>query len=103
MGGAKDYTGGFEELVLLAIVKLGDNAYGISILDMLTKATKREISIGALYTTLSRLESKGLISSRMGDATAERGGRAKKYFDVTLDGKRALRNTERARIAITGI
>lgn len=98
----RDYTtGGFEELVLLAIIKLGSSAYGIPILDAVAKATKRGVSIGALYTTLSRLEGKGLVSSTMGEPTAERGGRAKKYYEVTARGKRALRNTERARVVIT--
>jgi PadR family transcriptional regulator PadR len=91
------YIGEFEELVLLAILALSNNAYGVMILDALEEATGRSVSIGALYTTLSRLEDKGLISSWMGEATAERGGRAKKYFKIEAPGKRALEHAEASR------
>lgn len=92
----KDYIGELEELVLLAINKLGENAYGAAIHEALEDAGRR-MAIGALYTTLARLEEKGLISSWMGEATAERGGRAKKYFKVHAAGERALRAAESAR------
>lgn len=91
-----DYIGELEELVLLAILKLGDGAYGAALHETLEDAG-RKMSIGALYTTLSRLEEKGLASSRMGEPTAERGGRAKKYFKVKAPGVRALREAESAR------
>jgi PadR family transcriptional regulator PadR len=90
------YIAEFEELVLLAILKLGSNAYGVTIHEALEE-TGRKVTIGALYTTLSRLEEKGLISSWMGDATVERGGRAKKYFKVLATGARALNYSESAR------
>lgn len=90
------YIGELEELVLLAILKLGANAYGAAIHEELEEAA-RKMAIGALYTILSRLEGKGLISSRMGEPTAERGGRAKKYFKVQAAGERALREAETAR------
>ena len=92
----KDYIGEFEELVLLAILKLGADAYGVSISDALEEAD-RAVSIGALYTTLSRLEEKGLISSRIGEPTIERGGRAKKFFKVEAAGERALREAASSR------
>jgi DNA-binding PadR family transcriptional regulator len=96
MGKSKDYIGEFEELVLLAIFKLGTAAYGVSINETLEDAD-RVVSIGALYTTLSRLEEKGLISSRVGEPTMERGGRAKKYFKLEAAGERALREAEATR------
>lgn len=96
MGKSKDYIGEFEELVLLAILKLGTGAYGVSINDALEEAD-RGVSIGALYTTLSRLEEKGLISSRIGEPTRERGGRAKKFFKLEAAGERALQEAEAAR------
>ncbi|MFL6229465.1 MAG: PadR family transcriptional regulator [Pyrinomonadaceae bacterium] len=93
---AKDYIGELEELVLMAILKLGPGAYGAAIHETLEDAG-RALSIGALYTTLSRLEEKGLVSSRMGEPTAERGGRAKKYFKVHAAGARALREAQQPR------
>jgi PadR family transcriptional regulator, regulatory protein PadR len=93
---SKDNIGEFEELVLLAILKLGSSAYGVSISDTLEEAD-RAVSIGALYTTLSRLEEKGLISSWVGEPTRERGGRAKKFFKVEATGERALREAEASR------
>lgn len=93
----RDYIGEFEELVLLAILKLGENAYGVSIHDALEEATGRSYSIGALYTTLSRLEDKGLVRSWEGEPTAERGGRMKRYYQVQASGQRCLREAEKAR------
>jgi DNA-binding PadR family transcriptional regulator len=90
------YIAEFEELVLLAILKLGSNAYGATIHEAL-EDTGRKVTVGALYTTLSRLEGKGLIASWMGEPTIERGGRAKKYFKVLATGARALRTAESAR------
>jgi len=93
---AKDYIGELEELVLMAILKLGPDAYGAAVHEALEDAG-RKLSIGALYTTLSRLEDKGLIGSWMGEPTAERGGRAKKYFKVNAAGARALREAQQPR------
>jgi PadR family transcriptional regulator PadR len=81
--------GEFEYLVLTAAVRLGDDAYGAAIRQEIEGATKRRCSIGALYTTLDRLESKGLLSSRMGDPTPQRGGRAKRMVRVTAKGIQA--------------
>lgn len=90
------YIAEFEELVLLAILKLGSNAYGAALQETLEEAG-RKVSVGALYTTLSRLEDKGFIGSWLGEPTLERGGRAKKYFKVMAAGSRALKNAEAAR------
>ncbi len=93
----KYYIGEFEELVLLAILSLRDDAYGVKINEAIEEAAGRSVSIGALYTTLSRLEEKGLISSWMGEATAERGGRAKKFFKIEAPAKLALNQAEAGR------
>src|SRR5689334_12576298 len=90
------YIAEFEELVLLAILKLGSNAYGASIYEALKEAG-RATSIGALYTTLSRMEEKKLVESWVGESTPERGGRAKKYFKVKANGIEAVREREKSR------
>jgi PadR family transcriptional regulator PadR len=83
--------GEFEHIVLLALLRLGEDAYGMSVRVTIQELTKRDISIGAIYTTLERLEQKGYVESRLGEATSKRGGRAKKYFSVTGIGRKALR------------
>lgn len=90
------FLGEFEQFVLLAILRLGEQAYGTTIRQILLDVIQRDVSIGALYTTLTRLEDKSLIRSAMGEATAERGGRAKKYFEITAEGKRALQETRQS-------
>src|SRR5207253_11154908 len=94
------YIAEFEELVLLAILKLGDGAYGAAIHEALEEVGRRT-SIGALYTTLSRLEGKGLVASWTGEPTLERGGRAKKYFKVRSSVERALREAHSARLRLS--
>jgi len=88
----KGYLGEFEELVLLTIVCLDENAYGVAIKEDIEDRGKRTISIGALHSTLTRLEEKGYIKSWMGEPTSERGGRRKRYFEVTHRGKVELHN-----------
>lgn len=88
--------GEFEQLVLLAVLRLGNDAYGMEVREEIEKRTRREVSYGAVYTTLDRLEQKGYVSHRMGEATPERGGRAKKYFGVLPEGRAALRSTQDA-------
>jgi PadR family transcriptional regulator PadR len=85
--------GSLEHIVLLAVMRLGSDAYGMTVRRAIESTTRRDISIGAVYATLVRLESKGFIKSRAGEPTAERGGRAKRYFRMTADGEGALRNT----------
>lgn len=88
--------GEFEQYVMLATVRLGENAYGNTIRQLLFEVVHREVSIGALYTTLGRLEEKGLLSSTLGEATEERGRRAKKYFKVTAEGSQMLQQSRRS-------
>lgn len=83
--------GEFEQLVMLAVLRLGDEAYGMAVRSELEERTGRDVSYGAVYTTLSRLEKKGYVGHRMGEATPERGGRARKYFHVEPEGRTALR------------
>jgi len=90
--GKGDYLGEFEQLVLLALVRLGTNAYGMTIRREIEERAGRSVSIGAVYTTLERLERKGYVGSREGEATPERGGRAKRYFQIEALGQRALRD-----------
>jgi len=85
-----EHLGHFEQLVLWALVRLGSNAYGVTVRQELAKRSGRDVSIGAVYTTLVRLEKKGFVSSSVGEATSERGGRAKRYFKITAPGIRAL-------------
>lgn len=88
--------GEFEQVVLLAVLRLGDGAYGVTIRQEIAECTEREPAPGALYTTLDRLEEKGLVTSTYGDPTPERGGRAKRYFTVTSRGIRAVARAQRA-------
>lgn len=86
----KGYLGEFEELVLLTIAVLGEDAYGVSIQSEIESRASRSISIGALHSTLTRLEEKGYLKSKMGGATQSRGGRRKRFYQVTQGGKSAL-------------
>ena len=85
-----------EQLILLAILRLGDEAYGVTIRSVLAERAERTFAPGAMYTALERLENKGLITSRMGDPTPERGGRAKRYVKVTAAGLEAVTRAQRA-------
>lgn len=98
MNEQKPTLGEFEELVLLAVLALGDKAaYGVSIRDLIERETGRNVSFGAIYTTLDRLKTKGYVSSKQGAPTQERGGRAKRYFKVEAMGESALTEAHRAR------
>lgn len=88
--------GEFEQVVLLAILRVGENAYGVTIRAEIAACTEREPSPGALYTTLDRLEEKGLVQSRLGDPTPQRGGRAKRYIRVTKKGRVAVISAQRS-------
>lgn len=93
----KAYLGEFEELVLLTIVSLGEEAYGVSIQQDIEVRCKRSISIGALHSTITRLEEKGLLKSWLGGATQERGGRSKRYYEITPAGKKAVTESKSLR------
>lgn len=86
--------GEFEQAVLLAILHLGDDAYGMEVRTLIEERTGRDVSIGAVYTTLERLSRKDYVSSRVGEPTAERGGRAKKFYAVEPAGLEALREAQ---------
>src|SRR5258708_6850924 len=86
----RNALGEFEQAVLLAILRLGLNAYGVPIRHDLSERLGRSVSVGAIYTTLERLEGKGFVASWTGGATAERGGRAKRFYRVEAPGLRAL-------------
>jgi DNA-binding PadR family transcriptional regulator len=83
--------GDFEQLVLLALVRLGPDAYGATIRREIEAQARRELSISAVYTTLQRLEQKGLVRSRVGEPLPERGGRRRKHFALLPAGGRALK------------
>jgi PadR family transcriptional regulator, regulatory protein PadR len=85
----------FELMVMLALIRLGDAAYGVPISREIEDRSGREVSVGSVYAALERLESKGLVTSELGEATPERGGRAKRYFRVTAKGLREVRETQR--------
>lgn len=89
---SKPCLGSFELMVLLAVVGLDDDAYGVTILRALEARTGRDVGVGSVYATLERLEAKGLVGSRLGDPTPERGGRAKRYFRATPGGVREARS-----------
>ena len=91
------YLGEFEELVLLTVAALDGDAYGVSIQQDIETRCKRSISIGALHSTITRLEEKGFLKSWTGGATQERGGRSKRYFEVTQAGKKALTESKSLR------
>lgn len=95
------YLGEFEELVLLALMRLGEDAYGVSIRQEIERRTGRDISIGSVYTTLDRLERKGYLRSRMGEPTAERGGRRKKHYALEPAGEQMLAGAWETRRSMT--
>jgi PadR family transcriptional regulator PadR len=92
----RDYLGEFEHIVVLALLRLGDRAYGVTVRQEIEVRTGREVSIGAVYATLDRLEGKGYVKSRTGEPTPERGGRSKRFFRVTAKGVAAVNHTHRS-------
>jgi len=90
----------FELMVMLAIIRIGDDSYGVSISNEIEETTGTEVLLGSVYDTLARLETKGLISSVIGEATPERGGRAKRHFRVTSKGIRVVRDTQQSLVKL---
>jgi PadR family transcriptional regulator len=90
----------FELMILLAVLRLGDDAYGVPVAREIEQTGGRPVVLAAVYTALDRLERNGLVSSRLGEPSAARGGRAKRFFDVTPQGLRAVKQTQRALIAL---
>ena len=86
-----EYLGELEHLVLLAILQSDPEAYGVTIRDEIQRRAWRDLTLGTIYKTLGRLEAKGFVAARQGEPTPVRGGRAKRYFDVTPSGRRAMR------------
>ena len=101
------YLGDFEQLVILAVMRLGEGAYGMTVRQEIEVNTGRQVSLGAIYATLDRLEEKGLVSSTSGNGTPERRGRAKRFFKVQARGVRALQDAladlDRMRRGIEGL
>ena len=91
----KTSVGGLELAALLSVARLGDDAYGLAVRSDLRERTRRDYSVGAIYTTLRRLEDKGLLTSRASDPLPVRGGRSRRHFRLTGAGSRALREAER--------
>jgi len=91
-----EYLGNFDLMLLLALMRLGDDAYGVTIAQELEEQTGREVVVASVYATLERLQDRGLVISRMGDSTPERGGRAKRYFRITGAGTREVRDARQS-------
>ena len=99
----RTYLGEFEELVLLTIAILGEQAYGVTITQQIEEQTGRIVDFSSVHTTLKRLEEKGFLHSHMGGATAERGGRRKRFFSITAAGIGALREIQQVRNRMWGL
>jgi DNA-binding PadR family transcriptional regulator len=95
-----NYLGEFELLVMLTVIRLGGGAYGVPISRVIEQQTGRDVAFGTVYATLDRLQKKGFVCSNLGDATPERGGRAKRYFRVTATGLRTVRETKQSLIGL---
>ena len=92
--------GDFEEVILLLVGILGTDAYAFKIAEEFETQTERSVSIGAVHSTLTRLGDKGFLESKMGDASAERGGRRKRIYEITASGKRALENSRDFKVSL---
>jgi DNA-binding PadR family transcriptional regulator len=92
-----DRLGEYEELLLLAIYALGDDTYGVPVQQHVERATRRNVSMGAVYAALDRLERKGYVRSLTGEATAVRGGKRKRHFSITAEGRQVLREVRSVR------
>jgi PadR family transcriptional regulator, regulatory protein PadR len=95
-----ELLGTFEQSVLLAVFRLRAEAYGRAVLNQVQELVERNVSAGAVYATLERLETRGLVSSRLEEGTPVRGGRARRYYTVSAEGQRALGETRRALTAM---
>jgi DNA-binding PadR family transcriptional regulator len=95
-----NHLGEFEELVLLSVASLPDEAYGVSIMHYIAQEAGRNVNISAVHEVLKRLQRKGYLKSRMGGATAERGGRRKRFFVLTVSGKKVLEKTMKLKLQL---
>ena len=96
------FLGEFEEIVLLTVAVLDEGAYGVTITQEIEQKTGRSVGFSTVHTTLQRLAEKGFLTSTMGGATAERGGRRKRFFKVTATGRRALQDVKQVREELWG-
>jgi len=94
--GNREFLGQHELMVMLSVLRLGKEAYGVPIATEIAHKTGREMLQGSVYAVLERLEAKGLVTSRLGEATSQRGGRAKRYFKLTAEGVREVHATQGA-------
>ena len=94
------HLGEFEEIVLLTVAILDGEAYGISIVEEIETRLERNVSLGAIQTVLKRLEDKKMLRSLFGEATKIRGGKRKRYYTITVEGKRVLKNTKDQRLSL---
>jgi DNA-binding PadR family transcriptional regulator len=97
---SKYQLGEFEEIVLLTVAILNGDAYGVSVIEEIEKRLKRKVSLGAMQTSLRRLEEKGFLKSELGEATKMRGGKRKRFFSLTNFGKKALRESKEQRMGL---
>src|SRR2546429_7745736 len=97
---SREVLGNFELMVLLAVLRVGEDAYGVPIAEELEDKSGRDILLGSVYAALDRLEAKGLVGSSMGESAPERGGRAKRYFQVTAQGLREIRDMRRTLVKL---
>jgi PadR family transcriptional regulator, regulatory protein PadR len=95
-----NYLGEFEELVLLSVASLIDDAYGVSIMQYIEQEAGRKVNISAVHEVLKRLQRKGYLKSKMGGATQERGGRRKRYFLLTVSGKKTLEDAMKLKLQL---
>jgi PadR family transcriptional regulator PadR len=98
--GTRIHIGDFELVVMLVLLRLGDNAYGVPISRGVEQQYGREVALGSVYATLERLQEKSLVTSDLGEPTPERGGRAKRYFRLTRKGLREVRETRNALVEL---
>jgi DNA-binding PadR family transcriptional regulator len=96
----RDRLTDFELMILLAILRIGEQAYGVPIAREIETTGRRSVILGAVYAALERLEQNGLVSSRMGNPSPERGGRAKRFFTVTPQGLKAVKDTQRSLVSL---
>jgi PadR family transcriptional regulator, regulatory protein PadR len=96
----RSFLGELELMVLLALIRLGDEAYGVPVARELREIRGRDVALGSIYAALERLEIKGYVASSLGDPTPERGGRARRYFRVTEAGLRQVRETRQALVKL---
>ncbi len=97
---SRELLGNFELMVMLALIRLGEAAYGVPISKIIEESTNREVLVGSVYAALERLEAKGFVLSEVGEPTPERGGRAKRYFRITDNGLRQVRDTRGALVKL---